>query len=708
MLNGSLRRQLLFFSAVGLITAVLAITLYSAFSLNRLAASNQERSEAFFTQQLIHQLEARLGHEALKIEQRLDQVAAIAQGLADTLTGLIKADAATQLSREDWSYLVRHALEAHESPVGTYVVWEPNAVDGADENYQGNLRHSDAEGRFGPYWTRSTDGSVDVRPSATQGIDDQNTNEWGIRPHEWYICPRDLGALCITDPGVWDVQGTPTLMASATTAVQVDGQFIGIAAADFSMAFAQRLAEQVQESLFAGHSELRLISHHGFLAADTANPEQIGEHYSSAQGTEKTWDEIRSLVQQGESTHWTTEGHLSLLVPMPLEQAGTPWSIEFRLPLDVALAEVTAESTLIASEFNQQIITQLLIGAFIILAALLLMAWVATHLARPLTQLTQLAENTAEDGDLTRRFDLNRKDEVGRLALALNRLQSNTQQAIAEAARQVNEMERLSEQNLQLVHQVDATLTNQQQQLEQSANALDQIATSATQVADLAVSTAQDSSQSFSRVNESSRASDKSILELSHLTEQLQHTLATLNELDAANAGIISMTGTINEISEQTNLLALNAAIEAARAGEQGRGFAVVADEVRQLASRTQTATAEIDQVLEKLNSKTQSVIAALNASETSLSSCKNQSEESNLALEKVQESSEQIEEAAAQIAAAAEQQSAATNLLLESFTDLHQKAHELKLQAQEAKQGSAQLETAAEAVKQQISRFKF
>ena len=708
MLKSSMRRQLLFFSALGLFAAVLAITAYSAFSLNRLALSNQERSEQFFTEQLLRQLEQRLAKEALEIEQRIDQVAAVAQGLADTLEGLIKAGAANQLSREDWNQLVKHALEVNASPVGTYLVWEPNAVDGRDEEFAGDLRHSDIHGRFGPYWTRSADGTLGVRPVTTEGLYDTATNQWGLRAHEWYLCPRDQGSLCLTDPGVWDVQGTPTLMASATTPVQVNGEFLGMAGADFSMAFAQRLAERLQASLFDGHAQIRILSHHGFLAADTYRPDQVGRHASEAKSLSKSWQDLKQQVQEGQSSRWRQDDHLVLLVPMSLQETGTPWAIEFRFPLQVAMAEVLAQNESIQQEFSQQILMQLLIGLLTAAAALLLMARVASYLLRPLVHLTELAETTASDKDLTRRFQLKRKDEVGRLATALNHMQGSTQQAIAETARQVDEMDQLSEKNLQLIEQVDTTVANQQEQLDQAASALDQIAAAATQVADLAASASSSSSLSSDQVGHSVKAAATSVEQISQLELQFDQTLATLQELSQANNEIVEMTQTINDISEQTNLLALNAAIEAARAGEQGRGFAVVADEVRQLAGRTRQATAEIDQVLERLTRQVTAVTSALNKSQEVMARCKAETEESSRSLAEVEVSSSEIEDASTQIAAAAEQQSTSTLSLLESFNDLSQEAVQLSNQANLAKQESSKLEQSAERVKQQLADFKY
>lgn len=708
MLNHSLRRQLLFYSAIGLFTAVLAITAYSAFSLNRLAESNQERSQRFFTEQMLAQLEQRLGNKALEIEQRINQVAAIAQGLADTLTGLIQADAATDLGREEWNQLVRHALDANENAVGTYLVWEPDAVDGRDDEFAGDMRHSDKEGRFGPYWTRASDGTLGVRPVTTEGLYDNETNQWGLRTHEWFLCPRDSGKPCLTDPAVWDVQGTPTLMASATTPVQVDGRFLGMAGADFSVGFAQQLAERVQASLYDGQSQLRVISHHGFIVADTVNPDQIGTHYSQAKGVARDWESLRENVQEGRPDNWNQQGQLTLLVPMALEATGTPWAIEFLLPLDTALAAVKEQNALIEGEFNQQILTQLVIGLIVIAAALVLMVWVASHLARPLVRLTRLAESTAADGDLTRRFEINRKDEVGRLATALNHLQSNTQEAIAQTARQVGDMNQLSEQNRNVVVEIESAVGNQQQQLEQVLSTLDQIAAAAAQVADLASSTSRSTQSSNRLVADSTRAAHDSVEQLTELADQLNQTLDTLAELDAANAGIIKMTGTINDISEQTNLLALNAAIEAARAGEQGRGFAVVADEVRQLATRTQAATAEIDTVMQQLNLKSRTVIEALSSSKAVMDTSKEQSEASSQGLQKVQVSSDEIEAASTQIASAAEEQSLATRTVLQSFNSLRDESQQLNRQAEHARESSSQLEQAVEMVKKQISRFKF
>lgn len=261
----------------------------------------------------------------------------------------------------------------------------------------------------------------------------------------------------------------------------------------------------------------------------------------------------------------------------------------------------------------------------LVLAAILfggvLAYWVGAALVRSVGQINQMLQDMAEgEGDLTKRLPVHGKDDLGRLALSFNTFVEKIRRTVAAVAQASHTLEGAA-QELQLnAKEAAGDVEQQRQESAQIAVAMSQVAASAAQMADTAQLTAtlsvdarQSADLGLSRVQSNSAA-------MHSLTEKVDKLAGVIELLRSDSNRIDSVLEVIRSIAEQTNLLALNAAIEAARAGEQGRGFAVVADEVRSLAQRTQHSTKEIHEIIQALQERTLAAIEMMADSQTAVS----------------------------------------------------------------------------------------
>ncbi len=334
-------------------------------------------------------------------------------------------------------------------------------------------------------------------------------------------------------------------------------------------------------------------------------------------------------------------------------------------------AKNDAASTITASR-------SILIGvsAIGVLAAIIIGWGVAASIRRPLSQFRNvLKEMTA--GDMRVRFDDKRKDEFGDLGKSLNELSAALQNTLKELAQEAERLASVAEQNASISEQTTNAVNDQKSQLSSTASAMHEMESTVHEVAGRAQDTL-DSVNNTSRLTGQVKADvDRTIDSIRAQAEQIHRAGRVTDELNTYSKNIDSILDAIRDIAEQTNLLALNAAIEAARAGEQGRGFAVVADEVRTLASRTQDSTGEIQQMIEQMQGRIREVVKVMESSQQQTDQCVNIASEAGKALEQMDSAIQLIRDMNIQIASATEQQSATAQEISRSVNSIHSAAEQ-------------------------------
>ncbi|BDY05473.1 methyl-accepting chemotaxis protein [Ferrimonas sp. YFM] len=247
----------------------------------------------------------------------------------------------------------------------------------------------------------------------------------------------------------------------------------------------------------------------------------------------------------------------------------------------------------------------------------------------------------------------------------------------------------------------------QREHLDTLASAMEEMSATVKEVASHAESTADETRQANEQSQHGHHSLQQTITAIESLVSDVHNASAAVNQVHSNAAKIDEVITTINAISEQTNLLALNAAIEAARAGEQGRGFAVVADEVRNLAGRTQEATVEIQTMIEELQTGTQALEQVMTNTVERAEEGRELVSQAGDDLGKITQHSERINSMSAQIATAAEQQTAVANEIAASLTQVRNQSHEVEVAANESRQGCDSLTQTADDLKGKLANLR-
>ena len=330
------------------------------------------------------------------------------------------------------------------------------------------------------------------------------------------------------------------------------------------------------------------------------------------------------------------------------------------------------------------------------------------RLLKPLTQtnhaLTDLAQG---DGDLTIRLQEESNDEIGELARKVNLFIAKLHTIISEIDTSGKEVSGQANSFQEMVKSNQQKLSEQQSQITQIAAAVNEMSATAQEVASNAEATAAATKSSNDNCEKGQAVILKSQNSITTLASEINKTSQAIAELEANTQNINNILLTIQGIAEQTNLLALNAAIEAARAGEQGRGFAVVADEVRVLSQRTHGSTEEISSVIVTLLANTNSAVQTMKTSEDLANDSVSEASNATDALTSIAESIEQIADMSTQIASAAEQQRAVTEEVSRNVESVSQVSDNMVSGASETIEMAESLTGVSHHLNDQVGQFK-
>ncbi|MFW5443948.1 MAG: methyl-accepting chemotaxis protein [Methylococcaceae bacterium] len=350
----------------------------------------------------------------------------------------------------------------------------------------------------------------------------------------------------------------------------------------------------------------------------------------------------------------------------------------------------------------------LIIGFFVIVAiGIFVSLFIAKLIITPLKQVVAHA-HTISNGDLTTPpLVLSGNDELTELAQAVNEMNSNLLTTVRHVHQSALQISSSSEQLLATTEHTNQNIFQQQSQTEMVASAMNAMSDTAQQVTNHIAGTSQAAQEANTETTAGRNIVDGSIHAIHHLAGQIDNTADVIHQLEEDSENIGQVLDVIKGIAEQTNLLALNAAIEAARAGEQGRGFAVVADEVRTLAGRTQESTAEINQVIEKLQTGSQKAVDVMNTSRKEAQSVVDQATQAGLSLSAISTAVERINNMSSQIANAAEQQNTTAEEINRNVTSISELGQQTTSAALEASDAAIGLNKLAIELQGLVEQFK-
>jgi len=676
----TLQWRITLLSGLCLLAVVGALIGASAYQNQTSAKLLKEQSSALLTQAALERLQAQAVAHGQQVERFFNETALYGEGFAQQVLQLREQTLNGRLTvvqlRQALVGIAREALRQREKVLGLYVIMLPDALAGSDADWRDQRALAGNEtGRFALYWSQSQPGQL-VQEVLSEAQIAANTAPSGSAPaNAWYACPQAQRQVCVVEPYTIEVEGHKALMSSISIPLIVDGNVLGVVGMDISLDTLQKLAANLSQDLYQGDSQVTLVSASGQVAGRSGDV--AGE----------TLD-IRQSVQTA---------------------AGTPaWQLQIKVPQ----ARVQASARQMQSELDDKSRESnwLNLGLGILASSLgMLLIWLAAYgVTRPLLKMAELLNAIVEgDGDLTQRLPLGRRDELGRLANGFNRFLDTLQPIIRAIQTASLDTRDSADTSSGIAREVSAGMQRQYREVELAATALHEMSASAQEVARHSHSAA-DAATAAENASRSGQAvfstAERSI---EALDQRLETTLQQVNALADSSNQIGQVLDVISAIAQQTNLLALNAAIEAARAGEQGRGFAVVADEVRHLASNTQSSVEQVRTVIETLQQLSQAVVHSTQMSREQAGGSVLQVQQTRVALGHISQAVDVIEQMNQQIASAALEQSSVVDDISHRVSDIRGISETLAGRMHEASQASDALHQMANHQQQLVGHFR-
>ena len=423
----------------------------------------------------------------------------------------------------------------------------------------------------------------------------------------------------------------------------------------------------------------------------------------------------------------TTFDSKGLISESQLEQAFSGQDVVFRAQADgkpvavlvsvvndfsgkpIGVLEVAMDRTRYADALADIRNTALIIAGVAIALGLLIAALLARSIVRPIRVAAEAMHDIAAgEGDLTRRLEASGRNEVADLARAFNQFADKVRRLVSEVAGSTAQVAASAEEMSAITDGFNRDVSRQRDEIEQVATAMNEMTATVQDVARNAAQAAESAKSADLEAQQGQLVVQQTVSSIEGVSAEVARTASAIQRLETDSQSISKVLEVIRGVAEQTNLLALNAAIEAARAGEQGRGFAVVADEVRTLASRTQQSTIEIQQVIEQLQSGARDAADVMNQGREQVDNSVMQAQQAGTSLLRITNAVTSISDMNVQIASAAEQQSAVSDEISKNVVNINHIADRVTESAGQTAQASSQLAHLASDLQTLVGQFKY
>ena len=537
--------------------------------------------------------------QAMQVQRTFMQTHEFGQGLSRYLLYLRQLQQQGHLTRpqlrQELTTQLHQALIDKPDLLGLYVVFEPDALDGADSGFVDKADlGSNEKGRFSLYWVQSKPGELQAVIGDEGLLANTEPGPSGAPYNAFYTCARDTRQACVLEPYFDEASGSRKLVTSVAFPLLDNGRVIAVVGLDINLAALQNNSEASARQLFDGHGQISIVSPRGVISANSQDVSRLGQPMDSA--------EVMGALSQGQPTVFVDPQQIKVLEPLAPIAGASPWGVLVGVPQEVLLAPVTTRQKELDAQGVQSTGLELLLGGGSALLGLLLIWYTAQRITRPLQALTRVMEDISlGEGDLTRRLQVQSRDEIGQLAMAFNRFVERIHQSMREVSSAALGVNQGARRVLEASNSSLSNFDDQSNRTHSVAAAINQLGAAAQEIAHNASDASHQASAARQQAEDGRQVVQRTIEVMNELSGKISASCVNIEVLNDKTVNIGQILEVIKGISQQTNLLALNAAIEAARAGEAGRGFAVVADEVRSLAGRTQTSALEIQQMIEEL-----------------------------------------------------------------------------------------------------------
>ncbi|TAJ12840.1 methyl-accepting chemotaxis protein [Marinilabiliaceae bacterium JC017] len=557
------------------------------------------------------------------VKTEMDEGLDEATGLASILSNNAKG----HLHREEIISIIDDILAENKNFLGLYLVFEPNAFDDKDKEYI-NTRFSDETGRFIPYISRF----------AKETVKNYNkTND--------YLIPKKTLKTYFSEPYNYNIDGKNYYMITVTIPIIKEGVFQGIVGIDIDTKVLAKIVDDIK--IYNGHSISRLITDNYNIIGHSGHPESIGKKQDAIYRNKELF------FNNNETIQWHDDDAGSIATTFSIGNTDKKWMYLTTVPASVVFKDL-----------KRSILSTILITLLGILVMCTFIYWRLNTVIKPLITLSEKAKLITQ-GDLNVDFDIKRNDEIGQLANVFRDMTGRLKEIIYNVKTNANNLATASVQISSSAEQMSQGVNNQASLSEEISSSMEEMA---------------------GNIHESRNNARQSTQIAQSLKDTFKHNISQAEIANDLMHDIANKTNIINDMSFQTNLLSLNAAVEAARAGEAGRGFSVVAAEVKKLAEKSTLASTDIGETSNK-------GVENSNKSKESLENM----------LPEIAKTSDLIQE----ITAATEEQSIGADQINAALQQLNQINQENAAGSEELASSAEELSQSAEQLKELVSFFK-